>query len=119
MAPIVRYVPNQFIQLERVFHALGDPTRRAVIERLSLGPAPVSELAKPFDMALPSFLQHLKVLEECGLVSSQKSGRVRTYRVSPQPMAAAERWFVDQRTVWERRLNQLDSYLEEMKENDS
>jgi DNA-binding transcriptional ArsR family regulator len=99
------------IQLDRVFQALADPTRRAVIRRLSGGPAAVSELAEPFDMALPSFLQHLKVLEGCGLVRSRKAGRVRTYRISTRPLEAAERWMSEQRALWERRLDQLDQYL--------
>lgn len=76
----------------------------------------MSELARPFDMALPSFTQHLAVLEECGLVRSRKTGRVRTYRLVPQPLKAAERWMVEQRALWERRLDQLDNYLEELKE---
>lgn len=110
---MVRYMPNQHVpQLDRVFKALADPTRRAVLERLSAGAAPVSELAEPFGMALPSFLQHLAVLENCGLVSSRKSGRVRTYQISPEPLAAAEGWMAEQRAVWERRLDQLDHYLE-------
>ena len=82
-------MPNQIIQLDRVFNALADPTRRAVLERLSNGPAPVSELAQPFDMALPSFTQHLNVLEGCGLVRSEKTGRVRTYQLAPRPLQAA------------------------------
>ncbi|WP_394833361.1 metalloregulator ArsR/SmtB family transcription factor [Pendulispora rubella] len=106
---------SQTIELDRVFHALADPTRRAVLQRLSGGGAAVSELAAPFEMALPSFLQHLKVLEGCGLVRSQKSGRIRTYELSPEPLQAAEGWMVDQRKLWERRLNQLDRYLEELK----
>ena len=109
-------MPNQgAIELDRVFQALADPTRRAVLQRLSRGTAPVSELAEPFDMALPSFLQHLKVLEGCGLVSSRKAGRVRTYQLSPQPLKAAEDWIAEQRALWERRLDQLDRYLEELK----
>ena len=72
----------------------------------------MSELAAPFDMALPSFLQHLKVLEGCGLVRSHKTGRVRTYRISPGPLKKAEGWMVEQRAMWERRLDQLDQYLE-------
>jgi DNA-binding transcriptional ArsR family regulator len=92
-------------RLGRVFHGLADPTRRAVLERLSGGPAPVSELARPFHMALPSFLQHLEVLEHCGLVKSRKSGRVRTCRLAPQPLRAAERWLEKQRAAWERHLN--------------
>jgi DNA-binding transcriptional ArsR family regulator len=109
-------MPNQQIQLDRVFRALGDPTRRAVLRRLSAGSAPVSELARPFGMALPSFTQHLGVLEECGLVRSRKVGRIRTYRLAPQPLKAAERWMVQQRALWERRLDQLDNYLLELKE---
>src|SRR5262245_13301799 len=112
-------MPNQSMQLDRVFRALGDPTRRAVLARLSGGPAAVSELARPFKMALPSFTQHLDVLEDCGLVRSRKLGRVRTYRLVAQPLRAAERWMVEQRALWERRLDQLDSYLEELKEKNT
>lgn len=108
-------MPNQSIELDRVFHALGDPTRRAVLERLSVGPAPVSELAQPFDMALPSFTQHLNVLENCGLVRSEKAGRVRTYELAPRPLRAAEAWMAGRRAAWEARLDQLDSYLRKMK----
>jgi DNA-binding transcriptional ArsR family regulator len=104
------------MQLDRVFHALGDATRRAVLSRLSGGPAPVSELARPFALALPSFTQHLDVLEDCGLVRSRKRGRVRTYRLAPAPLKAAEHWMVKQRGLWERRLDQLDSYLMDLKE---
>jgi DNA-binding transcriptional ArsR family regulator len=113
---MVRHMPNQQIQLDRVFRALGDPTRRAVLSRLSAGPAPVSELARAFDMALPSFTQHLDVLEDCGMVRSRKVGRVRTYRLVPQPLRAAERWMAQQRALWERRLDQLDKYLLQLKE---
>jgi len=112
---MVRSMPNQSVELDRVFQALSDPTRRAVLRRLSGGGAPVSELAEPFDMALPSFLQHLKVLEGCGLVRSHKSGRIRTYQISPAPLKAAEGWMSEQRALWERRLNQLDRYLETLK----
>ncbi|MBP8295827.1 MAG: helix-turn-helix transcriptional regulator [Burkholderiales bacterium] len=108
-------MPNQLIELDRVFHALGDPTRRAVLERLSVGPAAVSELAQPFDMALPSFTQHLNVLENCGLVRSEKAGRVRTYELAPPPLRAAEAWMAGRRAVWDARLDQLDSYLRKMK----
>jgi DNA-binding transcriptional ArsR family regulator len=109
-------MPNQSVDLTRVFHALADPTRRAVLERLSLGPAAMTELARPFPMALPSFSQHLGVLEECGLVRSHKTGRVRTYQLSPQPLAEAQDWMAAQRATWERRLDQLDDYLNELKE---
>lgn len=112
-------MPNQSQQLSRVFQALTDPTRRAVLERLSSGPAAVSELARPFKMSLPSFSQHLEVLEDCGLVRSRKAGRVRTYQLTPQQLEAAEHWMAKQRALWERRLDQLDSYLEELKEKES
>ena len=111
-------MPNQSAALDRVFHALGDPTRRAVVQRLSAGPAPVTELARPFDMALPSFTQHLAVLEACGLVRSRKTGRVRTYQLVPKPLQAAEHWMAAQRDLWERRLDQLDAYLLTLKEKD-
>lgn len=111
-------MPNQKTiaqsDLSRVFKALSDPTRRVVLERLSQGPTPVGELAGPFDMALPSFLQHLDVLEKSGLVASEKTGRVRTYRLSPKPLQAAEGWMIAQRAIWDTRLNQLDSYLDKL-----
>ena len=109
-------MPNQSTQLTRVFHALSDPTRRAVVERLSRGPAATLELAKPFRMALPSFTQHMGVLEKSGLVRSRKAGRVRTYELAPQPLQTAEHWMTAQRALWERRLDQLDSYLTTLKE---
>src|SRR3954470_13363319 len=109
-------MPNQSLQLNRVFQALADPTRRAVLERLNRGPAPMSELAAPFDMALPSFSQHLDVLEDCGLVRSTKEGRVRTYELQARRLEGAENWLQKQRTLWERRLDQLDRYLKTMKE---
>src|SRR5258708_8346142 len=108
-------MPNQ-MQLDGVFRALGDPTRRAVLSRLSAGADSVSELARPFDIALPYFTQHLDVLERCGLVRSRKVGRVRTYRLVPRPLKAAESWMAQQRALWERRLDQLDDYLLELKE---
>jgi len=104
-------VASQALELDRVFQALSDPTRRAVLQRLSSGTAAVSELAAPFDMALPSFLQHLRVLERSGLVRSRKTGRVRTYRIAPEPLKAAEGWITQQRALWERRLDQLDRFL--------
>jgi DNA-binding transcriptional ArsR family regulator len=97
--------------IDRVFQALADPTRRAVVERLGRGPAATSELARPFTMALPSFIQHLDVLEKVGLVASTKEGRVRTYRLTPQPLEAAEGWMAAQRALWERRLDQFDDYV--------
>ena len=109
-------MPNYNASLDRVFRALADPTRRAVIERLCTGPASVSDLAQPFRMALPSFSQHLDVLEACGLVTSRKTGRVRVCRLAPRRLAAAERWIEQQRAHWERRLGQLDDYLSTLKE---
>lgn len=107
-------MPNQ--ELTQVFRALTDPTRRAVLERLTRGPAAVSELARPFKMALPSFVQHLGVLEDCGLVRSNKKGRVRTYALAPQSLKTAENWLSVQRLQWERRLDALDDFLETLKE---
>ena len=111
---MLRQMPDQ--HLTRVFAALGDPTRLAVLERLTRGSAAVSELAQPFKMTLPSFLQHLGVLENCGLVRSEKNGRVRTYTLSPQPLKTAEHWLAQQRTMWERRLDSLGDFLESLKE---
>jgi DNA-binding transcriptional ArsR family regulator len=111
-------MPNQNAELGRVFQALADPTRRAVLERLAGGPAAMSELAAPFRMALPSFAQHLDVLEDCGLVRSHKEGRVRTYRIEPRTMKAAEGWLAKQRALWTRRLDQLDDYVANLKEQD-
>jgi len=102
--------------VDTVFRALSDPTRRHVLEHLSQRPASVSELAAPFDMALPSFVQHLAILESSGLVRSKKTGRVRTYTLVPKRMKLAEDWLSRQRTIWERRLDRLDQYLIELKE---
>ena len=113
-------MPNQQVsQLDRVFQGLADSTRRAVLERLSRGPAAVSELAAPFSMSLPSFLQHLDVLEDCGLVKSRKAGRVRTYQLTPRRLRVAEDWLETQRAIWNRRLDQLDAYLIDLKEQKS
>ena len=113
---MVRSVANQQapVALDVVFRALGDPTRRAVLERLCAGESSVSELAAPFAMALPSFLQHLTALEGAGLVRSSKEGRVRTYRITPAPLKAAERWMVEKRALWERRLDGLDAYVRQL-----
>src|SRR5262249_49100710 len=104
---------NQSATLDSVFQALADPTRRQIVERLSRGPASVSELATPLDMTLSGVVQHLAVLEESGLVRSQKVGRVRTCRVDPRALHAAERWITERRTQWERRLDRLGEFLEE------
>jgi DNA-binding transcriptional ArsR family regulator len=102
--------------VDLVFRALADPTRRRVLERLGEGTASVSELAAPFAMALPSFVEHLGVLERSGLVSSRKEGRVRTYALAPQRLSVLDDWLLRQRSAWERRLDQLDAYLLRMKE---
>ena len=104
--------------IDCVFRALSDPTRRIVLERLSKSPASVSELAAPFPIALPSFVQHMGVLEDCGLVRSKKVGRVRTYQLVPKRMKIAENWLTKQRNLWESRLDKLDLYLLEMKEKE-
>lgn len=115
---MVRQMPKRPADpMDGVFHALADPTRRAVVERLSRGPASTSDLARPFAMALPSFTQHLAVLERCGLVSSQKRGRIRTYRLTGAHLTTAETWLGAQRSLWERRLDQLDEFLITTKEN--
>jgi DNA-binding transcriptional ArsR family regulator len=99
-------------QLDRTFQALGDPTRRALIERLAAGPATVSELAAPLPMSLPAVMLHLKVLEESGLVTSQKQGRVRTCRIEPAALSLAEQWVSERRRLWEARLDRLGVFLE-------
>lgn len=103
---------------DAVFHALANPTRRRVLERLSTGPATVSELAAPFDMQLPSFVQHLAVLEESRLVRSRKDGRVRTYELAPQRLRVAEDWLAARRELWEARLDQLDRYVARFKDRE-
>lgn len=102
---------NHEVPLDRVFQALADPTRRAVVERLIRGPASVSELAKPLPMSLPAVVQHLQVLEAAGLVRSEKTGRVRTCRIEPAALRAAEEWIAAQRTTWESRLDRLADHL--------
>ena len=102
---------NQPAGLDRLFHALADPARRAIVERLSRGPAPVSELARPLPMSLPSAMQHLGVLEAAGLVRSAKSGRVRTYAIEPQALSRAEQWVSARRAEWDHRLDCLGAYL--------
>jgi len=101
--------------LDQTFHALADPTRRLMVERLSRGPLSVSELAEPLAMSLSAVVQHLRVLEDGGLVCSEKSGRVRTCRIEPASLRAAERWISERRTGWERRLDRLGALLAEQK----
>jgi DNA-binding transcriptional ArsR family regulator len=102
-----------------VFHALSNPTRRKVLEQLATGPATVSELAAPFDMKLPSFVQHLSVLERSRLVKSRKRGRVRTYEIVPERLEVAEDWLAGQRRLWEARLDRLDTVVKRLKERES
>lgn len=97
--------------LDRVFQALADPSRRQMVERLCRGPASVSQLAEPLDMSLPAVVQHLQVLQDCGLVRSEKAGRVRTCRVEPETLRGAEQWISERRTAWEGRLDRLGEFL--------
>lgn len=102
---------NYQAPLDLAFHALADPTRRVMVERLSRGPASVSELAKPLAMSLPAVMQHLQVLESSGLVRSEKVGRVRTCRVEPKALSVVEEWIARRRASWERHLDRLGEYL--------
>lgn len=104
---------NQSPSLDLVFQALADPTRRAMVERLTRGPASVSALAQPLSMSLPAVMQHLQVLEASGLVRTEKVGRVRTCQVVPATLRTAEEWISERRTLWERRLDRLGEYLAE------
>ena len=104
---------NQGATLDRVFQALADPSRRGMVERLSRGPASVSELARPFAMTLPAVVQHVQVLEASGLIRSEKVGRVRTCTIVPTALRTAEEWIGDRRTSWEERLDRLGDYLAE------
>jgi len=106
---------NESARLDLAFQALSDPTRRGMLARLSSGPASVSELARPFAISLPAVMQHLQALEASGLVRSEKKGRVRTCRLEPKALSAAERWIAEQRALWEGRLDRLEDYLETMK----
>ena len=99
--------------MDRVFHALADPSRRVIVERLSRGPASVSELARPLPMSLPSVVQHLQVLETSGLVRSEKTGRVRTCQIEPAALRPVEQWISARRSSWERRFDRLGDYLAE------
>jgi DNA-binding transcriptional ArsR family regulator len=109
----------QAVAADKVFHALSNPTRRKVLERLSVGPATVSELAEPFDMQLPSFVQHLGVLERSRLVRSQKRGRVRTYEIAPERFEVVADWLIARRREWEERLDRFDLYVKQLKEKES
>ena len=102
-----------------VFYALSNSTRRKILEQLSVRPATVSELAAPFDMKLPSFVQHLSVLEESRLVKSKKRGRIRTYEIAPKRFKVAEDWLSARRQLWEARLDQFDQYVKTLKAKES
>ncbi|MBI3524399.1 MAG: helix-turn-helix transcriptional regulator [Betaproteobacteria bacterium] len=104
---------------DAVFYALSNPTRRKVLEQLSLGPATVSELAAPYDMQLPSFVQHLSVLEKSRLVMSKKRGRVRTYEIAPERFKVVEDWLSARRQLWEARLDRFDQVVKQLKEKES
>jgi DNA-binding transcriptional ArsR family regulator len=106
----------QSAQLDLMFQALADPTRRAMIERLSRGPASVSDLARPHEMSLPAVMQHLAVLESSGLVRSEKVGRVRSCQINPVALSVAEQWINHRRIEWEHRLDRLGQYLETLKD---
>jgi DNA-binding transcriptional ArsR family regulator len=101
---------NQSQHLDRLFHALSDATRRAIVLRLSQGPASVTELAKPFEMALPTLLQHIRVLEDSGLIGTEKAGRVRTCEINQKAFDATQSWLEKQRAIWESRLDRLEAY---------
>jgi DNA-binding transcriptional ArsR family regulator len=107
---------NLSADLDRLFHALADPARRAMVERLSRGPAPVSELARPLPMSLPAAMQHLGVLEAAGLVRSEKTGRVRTCAINPAALSQAEQWINARRVEWEHRLDRLGEYLKTLQD---
>ena len=105
-------------RLDRTFQALADPARREMLARLATGPATVSELAKPLKMSLPAVMQHLKALEDSGLIRSEKKGRVRTCRLNPGVLAAAEQWIVDRRSDWEKRHDRFEEYVMDLKDKE-
>lgn len=104
---------SQQINIDRVFHALGDSTRRAILKKLSEGPVSVSHLARPLNISLPAVVQQLQILEESGLVHTEKAGRVRTCRMEPAALSAAERWISERRSIWEQRFDRLGELLAE------
>jgi DNA-binding transcriptional ArsR family regulator len=114
---LVKRMLNDSSSLDRAFQALSDPVRRGMLARLSRGPASVSELAKPFSISLPAVLQHLKSLEESGLVRSEKKGRVRTVRLDGKTLEFAESWIADRRAEWEAQLDRFENYLRTLKTN--
>lgn len=115
---IVSFMANQSMQLDQVFGALSDATRRAIVMRLCDGEASVGELSKPFEMALPSLMKHIRVLESSGLVASEKIGRVRTCSLQTEALATIEVWVAAQREIWEQRLDRLEMYVEKLKKKE-
>jgi len=111
-------MPTAAPTLDSVFGALSDPTRRAMIQQLTRGPAAVSDLARPLSLALPAAMQHLRVLESAGLIRSEKIGRVRTCRIETATLLQAERWITDRRATWERRLDRLGTFLANQDRNE-
>jgi DNA-binding transcriptional ArsR family regulator len=111
-------MPKPKVNIDRVFHALGDPTRRAILDKLGEGPLSVSRLAAPLDITLTAVVQHLQVLEESGLVHTEKVGRVRTCRIETAGFSALEQWIRDHRSTWERRLDRLGDLLAESDEGE-
>jgi DNA-binding transcriptional ArsR family regulator len=111
-------MPASKVTVDRVFHALGDPTRRAILERLRRGPLSVSRLAKPLPITLTAVTQHLRVLEKSGLVRTEKVGRVRTCHMEMAGLSVVEQWIRDQRSLWERRLDRLGALLDELDESE-
>jgi DNA-binding transcriptional ArsR family regulator len=106
---------NSQFSLDRAFRALADPTRRAIVDRLSRSQASVSDIAKPLRMSLVAVVQHIQLLEECGVIQTQKTGRIRTCRIEPQALGMVERWLSDRRAMWEGHLDRLGAVLEEQK----
>jgi len=109
-------MPNRRVNIDRVFHALGDPTRRAIVEKLSKGPISVSQLAKPFEITLAAVVQHLQILVESGLVHTEKVGRVRTCGIEPAGLSVAQQWIDERRSTWEERFDRLGDLLAESDE---
>ena len=110
---ILKQMLNQSAELDLMFQALADPSRRGMLERLCKGPASVSDLAAPFEMSLPAVLQHLQVLEQSGLVKTEKIGRIRTCKVETKALRSVEQWISARRTMWERHFDRLGAYLAE------
>lgn len=104
-------MPSSRVKVERVFHALGDPTRRAMVERIGTGPVSVSHLAEPLGVTLAAVLQHVQILEESGLVRTEKTGRVRVCSINPEGLDILDRWVKDRRSAWEKRLDRLGEFL--------